>query len=167
MSQDPNIKRLETIMESKNYPTKEQKRRQIVNNLKDRLIVMFQKEVQFLSTKKQYENGYDDKQFCKDMTILIELYQTRLDKIKINGKFYEEEEKKEDVAKYWEVNCLKKYKFRLKDSKCSCKDCNGKFYEEETHENEPDEECESCNEMFKKDDINHTDDDRYLCDKCI
>ena len=63
-------------------------RRNYVNKIKESLVVKFQNKVSLISHKKRYENGYTDEHFCKDMGLLIEDFQGRLDKIKIKGKFY-------------------------------------------------------------------------------
>ena len=67
---------------------KHDKRREVINKIKESLVVKFQSKVAILHHKKTFQTGYDDKQFCKDMTELIEDFQTRLDKLKVDGKFY-------------------------------------------------------------------------------
>lgn len=66
------------------------KRRKVVNKIKGALVVQFQREVAILHHKNSFDNEYDDKMFCKEMTSLIEMFQGKLDKLKINGKFYDD-----------------------------------------------------------------------------
>jgi len=67
---------------------KHDKRREVVNKIKESLVVKFQSRVAILHHKKTFQTGYNDTHFCKDMTELIEDFQTRLDKLKVDGKFY-------------------------------------------------------------------------------
>tara|TARA_R110000803_G_scaffold135309_1_gene202332 strand:- start:189 stop:566 length:378 start_codon:yes stop_codon:yes gene_type:complete len=63
-------------------------RREIVNQIKKSVEKKFKKDVEKLNYKKKFETKYNDKNFCKDMTLLIENTQKSLDKLKINGKYY-------------------------------------------------------------------------------
>lgn len=89
---------VEPTTEEKTEKVINDKRRQVVNKIKESLVSKFQNEVAILHHKNSFENSYDDKDFCKDMTKLIEDFQGRLDKLKVNGKFYTQplEELKED-----------------------------------------------------------------------
>ncbi len=64
------------------------KRRDVVNKIKESLVLQFQNKVALLHNKNAFDSEYNDKDFCKDMTETIEYFQKKLDALKIDGQFY-------------------------------------------------------------------------------
>ncbi len=195
------------------------KRREIINKCKDSISQKFYEKMELIKCRENLDKDYTNEMVRNDTKKLIEHTQKQLDKLKINGKFYEKkEEKVEDDV--WKMNCLKLYKYKLKGSKCPCKKCKEEenplqktrekswkarapLHYEAKKENllkkveddvleiideedleytiEPckncgieinledgeNEECEYCNKDCCFECINHTDNDQYLCDKCL
>lgn len=138
--------------EEKTEPVMDNKRRDIINKIKESLVVKFQRQVAILHNKNSFESDYNDKDFCKDMTNLIDDFQGRLDKLKVNGLFYN---KVDDDTK-------EKVELSIVDEEDDVEEIDS-----EIDDDEPDEECEYCNKMVRFYEINHTEEDQYLCDKCI
>ncbi len=144
--------------EEKTEPVMDNKRRDIVNKIKESLVVKFQRQVAILHHRNSFESDYNDTDFCKDMTNLIDDFQGRLDKLKINGKFYATKPEKVELAVVEELDSDVE---EIDSEICEC-EC-GNEYSLEDGENE---ECESCNYLGCNNCITHTTDDQYLCMNC-
>ncbi len=147
-------KSISIIHKLREEQAKEDKRRDIVNKIKESLVEKFQAKVALLHHKKTFETGYTDEIFCKEMTELIDYFQGRLDKLKVDGKFYTT------------IKCDEVEKIELsliEDATEPCAMCENMI----SLEDGENEECENYNEMGCYECITHTEEDRYLCSKCI
>lgn len=89
--EEQKIKNQEILVKEmfKTRPVNE-KRRDIVNKIKASLAKKFKDNAKTLHYRNTFDKTYNDKHFCKDMTSLIDDTQKSLDKIKVDGKFYQD-----------------------------------------------------------------------------
>lgn len=79
--------------EQERVDAENKKRRDIVNACKKSLAEKFDRQVKLLHHRNAFESDFTDKMFVKAMGDLIIEFQTKLDKLKKNGMFYNESDK--------------------------------------------------------------------------
>ena len=86
--------RVLTIAEVIATKTHANKRRVIVNQLKKVIQSRFEKQMEVLNNKVQYDNSYKSWTYTEDVDRLVKDTQAKLDKLKVGGKYYPQEEHK-------------------------------------------------------------------------